>query len=100
VLAAGALTGRLSLMTLETPYPVPQAWNGTTCPGWPPAPVPGCAPAPQWNAVMPGANGTARGFSALCCAFYASPTPDTRTARTNPGPNNLNLGLEPPNFSL
>jgi len=65
---AGNYTGKISIMTLETPYPEPTSppWNGTRCPGWPPAPVPGCTPAPQWNAVSPGPNGTVAGFSGLC----------------------------------
>ena len=70
--AAGELRGKISLASLETPFPKPTAWNGTACPGWPPAPVPGCAPEPQWNALTPGADGTVRGFSAVC--YYTGKT--------------------------
>lgn len=67
MLAAGAFTGKISIMTLETPFPRPSTWNGTNCGGWPPEPPsPSCTPQPQWNAVTPGADGTVRGFSAVC----------------------------------
>jgi hypothetical protein len=65
--AAGAYTGRISIMSIESPYPLPVGgWNGSYCPGWPPAPSPECAPQPQWNAVVSGITGTVRGFSAVC----------------------------------
>ena len=66
--AAASLTGKISILTLEVPFPKPTLppWNGTNCPGWPPAPSPDCTPQPQWNAVSPGANGTVLHFSGLC----------------------------------
>lgn len=65
--AAGRYTGKISLMTLETPFPKPQLppWNGTTCPPSKSTP-PDCVPRPQWNHVSPGPNGTLHGFSAVC----------------------------------
>eukprot|EP00937_MAST-01D_sp_MAST-1D-sp2_P003160 g3160.t1 len=67
--AAGRYTGKISLMSLQTPFPRPTApaWNGTSC-GMPNAPSykKGCVPYPQWQAVSPGPNGTLHGFSAVC----------------------------------
>ena len=68
MLAAGAFTGKLSLLSLETPFPIPTSppWNGSSCPGWPPANASPACTRPEWNAVSPGPAGTVRGFSALC----------------------------------
>lgn len=51
--AAGAFTGRVSLLTLQAPQHTLPSWNGT-------------ASAPQWNGVSPGSNGTVFPFSGLC----------------------------------
>ena len=51
--AAGAYTGRISLMSLQAPEKTQPPWNGT-------------AAAPQWNVVSPGPDGTASPFSGLC----------------------------------
>jgi hypothetical protein len=59
--AAGAFTGRISLMSLQAPQHTVPTWNGTYC-----AEEEGCVPAPQWNSVSPGASGTASPFSGLC----------------------------------
>lgn len=64
--AAGRYTGRISLMTVQTPFPRPiPAWNGTNCPGFPKPPV-NCEAQAVWNAAFPGPNGTVHGFSAVC----------------------------------
>ena len=68
--AAGRYAGKISLLSLQTPFPRPTAppWNGTGCgrpndPGYHPSPA--CFQ-PQWNRVSPGPNGTLHGFSAVC----------------------------------
>lgn len=53
VAAAGAYTGRISLLTLLAPRRTFPPWNGSS-------------EAPQWNAVSPGVNGTVENFSGLC----------------------------------
>jgi hypothetical protein len=65
--AAGRYHKKIKLMTLQTPFPrpTPNVWNGTECPGWP-YKKPDCVPAPMWNDVFPGPNGTVHGFSAVC----------------------------------
>ena len=66
IAAAGRYTDRISLMTLQTPFPEPTMppWNGSrACLSDSP---PDCTPAPEWNAVSPGPNGTLHGFSAVC----------------------------------
>jgi sialate O-acetylesterase len=67
--AAGRYTGKLMIMSLQTPFPKPTSppWNGTACPYNDGKPVPGCTlDRPQWNKVSPGPNGTLHGFSAVC----------------------------------
>ena len=68
--AAGRYAGKISLLSLQTPFPHPTAppWNGTGCgrpndPSYHPSPA--CFQ-PQWNRVSPGPNGTLHGFSAVC----------------------------------
>ena len=67
--AAGRYAGKISLMSLQTPFPRPTRppWNGSAC-GMPNAPnyPADCVPYPQWQTVSPGPNGTLHGFSALC----------------------------------
>ena len=62
--AAGQYTGKISLLTLQTPFPMPTMppWNGSG------ACHPGRQPcnAPMWNEGSPGPNGTLHGFSAVC----------------------------------
>ena len=50
-------------MSLQPPQKTVSPWNGTgSCSGV----AAGCVPAPQWNAVSAGPQGTASPFSGLC----------------------------------
>ena len=61
--ALSSYAGRISLASLQAPFPRPThpPWNGTAC-GTRKQP-PSCENAPMWNRV---ANGTVNGFSGLC----------------------------------
>ena len=62
--AAGVYTGKISLASLETPFPKPAAWRGDNCKyPWTNA---SCVSHPTWNDALPGPNGTVHGFSAVC----------------------------------
>lgn len=62
--AAGQYTGKISLASLETPFPKPASWRGENCKyPWTNA---SCVSHPTWNDALPGPNGTVHGFSALC----------------------------------
>ena len=64
VAAAGRYTDKISLTSLQTPFPKPPGWRGDNCPyPWVNA---SCMSYPMWNEALPGANGTVHGFSALC----------------------------------
>jgi hypothetical protein len=62
--AAGRYTEKISLATVETPFPKPAGFNGSNCPyPWTNA---SCISQPMWNRATPGPTGTVHGFSALC----------------------------------
>ena len=48
--AAGRYTGKIALMTIQNPFPMPTVakWNGTYCPGWPHQKDPLCTSQPEW----------------------------------------------------
>jgi hypothetical protein len=62
--AAGRYTGKISLASLQTPFPKPAGWRGDNCKyPWTNA---SCVSHPTWNDALPGPNGTVHGFSAVC----------------------------------
>ena len=71
--AAGRYTGKISLATVETPFPKPASFNGSNCRyPWTNA---SCVSQPTWNAALPGPTGTVHGFSALCWYLLCSISP-------------------------
>ena len=71
--AAGRYTGKISLASLQTPFPKPAGWRGDNCKyPWTNA---SCVSHPTWNDALPGPNGTVHGFSAVCWYVrFTSPT--------------------------
>ena len=64
IAAAGRYTGKISLASMQTPFPKPAAWRGDDCKyPWTNA---SCISHPTWNDALPGVYGTVHGFSAVC----------------------------------